>query len=101
MIEIISIQHKSDEKIWYEDVKFRYHRENGPAIEWNNGTKEWYTHGIRHREDGPAIEYNNGQKYWYLKGKLLNPEKTINDLHYRSVYPDLVASILICSVHSS
>ena len=26
----------------------------------------------RHREDGPAIEYSNGDKEWYLNGKIKN-----------------------------
>ena len=44
------------------------HREDGPAIEYSNGTKEWYINGKRHRLDGPAIEYANGSKLWYPNG---------------------------------
>lgn len=33
-----------------------------------DGTKECYLNGRLHREDGPAIEYPNGTKYWYLNG---------------------------------
>jgi hypothetical protein len=43
-----------------------YHREDGPAIEWNNGDTAWYINGLCHREDGPAIEYYNGDKSWYI-----------------------------------
>ncbi|WP_202416732.1 hypothetical protein [Duganella qianjiadongensis] len=46
------------------------HREDGPAVEYANGRKEWYQQGKRHREDGPAIELPNGTKYWYLNGVL-------------------------------
>jgi len=30
----------------------------------------WYKPGTdeRHREDGPAVEYANGSKFWYLDG---------------------------------
>jgi hypothetical protein len=35
-----------------------------PAIEWADGTKEWYINGQLHREDGPAIEWANGTKEW-------------------------------------
>jgi hypothetical protein len=42
------------------------HREDGPALEYNNGDKSWYINGLRHREDGPAIEWVNGNKTWYL-----------------------------------
>jgi hypothetical protein len=45
------------------------HREDGPAIEWVDGYKAWYTNGQPHREDGPAIEHGNGAKNWYNHGK--------------------------------
>ena len=53
----------------YYDAKRRIHRKNGPAVEWPNGTKEWYQHGELHREDGPAREYADGEKQWYLNDK--------------------------------
>ena len=53
---------------YYNDNGF-YHREDGPAIEWANGSKAWYINGLRHREDGPAIEWANGSKAWYLNDK--------------------------------
>ena len=34
-----------------------------------NGDKFWCLKGKFHREDGPAIEYANGDKFWYLNGK--------------------------------
>ncbi len=46
------------------------HREDGPAIERANGTREWYLNGELHREDGPAIEEANGTTRWFLNGKL-------------------------------
>jgi len=52
---------------WYKKGKF--HREDGPAIEFVSGTKEWYKEGKRHREDGPAYEGANGEKRWYKEGK--------------------------------
>ena len=45
------------------------HRGDGPAIEYNNGYKEWYQDGQRHREDGPAIEWADGSKEWWVNGK--------------------------------
>ena len=44
------------------------HRVGGPAIEYVNRTKEWYQQGKRHRVDGPAIEWSNGSEGWYLEG---------------------------------
>jgi len=52
---------------WYLNGKL--HREDGPAVEYSDGTKEWYVNGKRHRENGPAIEWADGDKYWYLNGK--------------------------------
>jgi hypothetical protein len=34
-----------------------------------NGTKRWWLNGKFHREDGPAVEYADGDKAWYLNGK--------------------------------
>ncbi len=47
----------------------KLHREDGPAIEWSNGTKEWWFGGVLHREDGPAIEQKDGTKQWFKNGK--------------------------------
>ena len=80
-----------DKVIWLKNGKL--HREDGPAIEKADGTKEWRIHGKLHREggpaikipgeyeawqihgelhrgDGPAFEKVNGDKSWYLYGKL-------------------------------
>lgn len=61
----------------YDDFGNRYwyvipnsiYREDGPAIEWADGPKEWWLNGKRHREGDPAIEWADGSKYWYLNGK--------------------------------
>ena len=29
---------------------------------------QWWTNGALHREDGPAIEYEDGTREWYLLG---------------------------------
>ena len=56
-------------KRWYKNGKF--HREDGPAIEWYDGDKEWYINGQLHREDGAANEWLNGDKRWWIKGQFL------------------------------
>ena len=70
---------KHSNKFYYSDksmsVRFR-HREDGPAVEWADGTKAWYINGERHREDGPAIEEVDGLKAWF-----------INDLRHREDGP--------------
>ena len=52
----------------YYNEKDQPHREDGPAIEDADGSKEWWVNGKLHREDGPAIEYANGTKAWYVNG---------------------------------
>ena len=51
---------------WYLNGKL--HREYGPAVERNNGSKAWYLNNRLHREDGPAIEDVDGNKKWFLHG---------------------------------
>ena len=55
---------------WYKDAKCKVlHRENGPAVEYAGGTKEWCQNGQLHRTDGPAVEYTDGSKLWYQNGQ--------------------------------
>jgi hypothetical protein len=51
-------------KEWYRNGQ--KHREDGPAVESCDGTKEWYRNDQKHREDGPAVERPNGTKEWYF-----------------------------------
>ena len=63
-----TVEYNNGTKFWY--INGKLHRENGPAVKWNDGTKLWYINDKFHREDGPAVEYNNGNKEWYKNGKL-------------------------------
>ena len=58
---------KDNDIYWFKNGKF--HREDGPAVEWTDGSKFWYKNGLLHREDGPAIEYTDGDKAWRLNGE--------------------------------
>jgi hypothetical protein len=51
---------------WFND---KLHRKDGPAVSWADGHKEWWFDGRLHREDGPAIERNNGDIEWWLNGE--------------------------------
>ena len=62
-----AIEYTDGTKYWYINGKF--HREDGPAIMCNNGDKNWYLNGESHRIDGPAVEWSNGYKEWWLNGK--------------------------------
>jgi len=51
-----------------------YHRLDGPAIIWANGTQEWWVNDLRHRTSGPAIIWANGTQSWYVNGKDITEE---------------------------
>src|ERR1035437_6371018 len=40
------------------------HREDGPAVEYPDGRKEWFRRNQYYREDGPVVECENGDKVW-------------------------------------
>jgi len=58
-------------KIW--KLNGRYHRSDGPAIEYEDGAREWrlkwWLNGKLHRTDGPAIEHADGHREWWLNDK--------------------------------
>ena len=54
--------------IYYYNDKNQLHREDGPAIEYSNGTKYWFLNGKEHRTDGPAVEDSDGSKEWFING---------------------------------
>ena len=63
-----AVEYSDGTKSWY--LNGQPHREDGPAVEFSDGTKFWYLNGKPHREDGPAVEFSDGTKYWYLNGQL-------------------------------
>ena len=50
-----------------EEMSIR-HREDGPAIEYSDGSKSWWINNTLHRKDGPARESADGSKVWCLNG---------------------------------
>lgn len=56
-------------------VDGRLHRDDGPAVEWRDGTNEWWQNGKPHREDGAAVEYQDGRKDYWLHGTKVNEEE--------------------------
>lgn len=64
--------------IYYKDGK--KHRENGPAVELKNGTKEWWIDGQRHRDDGPACIYKDPDEggffyEWFRNGERVTEQE--------------------------
>ena len=46
----------------------------------DGGSKFWYLNDKRHREDGPAVEYTDGSKEWFLNGIEYSEEEYWNQL---------------------
>jgi|TARA_Y100000296_G_C4945792_1_gene143745 hypothetical protein len=42
---------------------------------WTTGAILWRLDDKLHREDGPAVEYAHGEKEWWLHGKKLTEEE--------------------------
>jgi len=61
-----AVEYADGSKVWY--INGKLHRDDGPAVEYADGYKAWYLNDERHREDGPAVEYADGSKSWYLNG---------------------------------
>jgi hypothetical protein len=63
----VKTKDKPKGKYWYKDGQL--HRDDGPAVEQDNGTKRWYKRGKKHRDDGPAVIWPDRSKLWYQNGK--------------------------------
>src|ERR1700691_5145576 len=68
--------------IWKDGTMFyylngKYHREDGPAFIWKDGTIKYFINGKRHREDGPAVIHPDGTVFYYINDKHITKE--VND----------------------
>lgn len=62
-------KHQEAYGVVYKDSKGSIHREDGPAVEYNDGKKAWFFNGLLHRTDGPAYICDNNHKF-YIAGVL-------------------------------
>lgn len=60
-------------KVYYS--KGKRHKTDGPAVRYADGSKEYWLNDKLNRTDGPAIEYASGNKYYYLNGKRYSYEE--------------------------
>jgi len=64
-------------RIWY--LNGRRHREDGPAVEYAEGSTGWYLNGLLHRVDGPAMELAIGDnlfdRSWHLNNMQVSEEE--------------------------
>ena len=75
-------QHKWTHTIWthtmatctevWEDENGHIHREDGPAVIYDDGSVEYWQHGRLHRIGGPAIDYPDTFRKWYQDNNLYN-----------------------------
>ena len=63
--------------VWINDGKEAMENllKNHPVRKIGNGSTRWYLNGQLHREDGPAVEYANGTKEWWVDGKHVKTER--------------------------
>lgn len=84
-----AVEWTDGQKEWW--VNGELHRLDGPAIEAAYGHhdhQEWWVDGKRHRLDGPAIDYRDGGKAYHIAGRRFNPHD----------YPvAVIAYVLKCS----
>jgi len=63
----IEVDHRGTKH--YLNQKRKFHRLDGPAVEYSDGSKYWLINGNYHQNIGHSIECRNGPKYWLFKGK--------------------------------
>lgn len=57
-------------KIIFFDKNGLMHKENGPAVELEDGTRKFYCHGRLHNLNNPALERSDGSCFYYVHGRL-------------------------------
>lgn len=64
-------RHEGRDAVRYTFLGNLHNMDDQPAVVWKNGTREWYTHGVRDRaNDLPAVEDVDGSRLWYRDGHL-------------------------------
>ena len=77
-----AIEYDDGTKSWYQNGLL--HRTDGPAAELADGDKVWYQNGLRHRTDGPAAEWADGDKSWYIEGKELTKAQFLKHINAKA-----------------
>jgi len=63
---------KDGDEIWRNE-RGEFHRTDGPAVIWKDGTEFWYQNDLQHRTDGPAVIWGTGKEYWFINDKSIKP----------------------------
>jgi len=69
--QFIHVDEDGNKRYFADREMTTLHREDGPAVEWADGSREWYINHKCHREDGPAYECFSGAKEWWFNGRHL------------------------------
>jgi len=71
-------RNENNEMIWPKKYKY------------SNGTQFWYFEGDLHREEGPAIIWPDGKKEWFLDGvRFYEESKWLNKVLFNEVKIEL------------
>ena len=67
-----------------------------------DGAKIWYLrlNGQLHREDGPAVEYPDGTIVWWLNGNRLSEKELLSE-KIKIDYPELYNSYVVYHIMGS
>ena len=59
-----------------------------------NGTARWFdSAGNLHREDGPAVMYEDGTEKWYINGRQLIGQEIQDQIRKKEIKRDIIAQI--------
>jgi hypothetical protein len=73
----------------------KYHREDGPAVEFSDGYKFWYLHGKLHREDGPAIDWAASKEFWINGTKFYKEQDYWKEIEKRKSLKFILSNLKI------
>lgn len=59
---------------WCSELNGLIHNSLGPAVVYDDGSKQWCVNGELHRLEGPAVEYADGDKEWWVSGKRVSEQ---------------------------
>ena len=60
-----------------------------------DGTREWSLNYSRHREDGPAIEWDNGDRWWYLNNEKISFSEWLEKTKSKLKKEDIIRFLLL------
>ncbi len=71
-----NIDADTDRVIWWLNGK--RHREDGPAVIWEDGDQWWSLNDNLHRTDGPAVICADGTQRWFLNDRAYTEQEWQN-----------------------